>query len=293
VKLLKEPLIHFLLIGAALFALYGVLHSGDNSASDEIIVSTGQIESLAATFSNRLGRPPSAEELTELINDYVAEEVLSREAIKLGLDRNDPVIRSRLEQKMMFFANDFDALTEPSEGELADYLAAHPEEFQKDARFSFRQVYLNPEERRGRLALDADKLLEQLNEQGARAQIEGLGDGLQLPRQFVQEPGPAVLAQFGELFVQGLEQAPLGEWVGPFSSKHGQHLVVVTERTEARMPALEKVRSRVERALLAARRQEANQRLLDELLQRYTVTIKWPEAPAGSVAEGQTAQAQR
>jgi hypothetical protein len=135
-KLLKEPLIHFLLIGAALFTLYAALDRRAPTSPDEVVVSAGQIENLTANFTKVWQRPPSANELKGLIDAYVKEEVLSREAIKLGLDRDDPVIRRRLQQKMEFFAEDFAALAAPTDAELAAYLARHPEKFQQDGRMT-------------------------------------------------------------------------------------------------------------------------------------------------------------
>jgi len=126
---LREPLVHFLLLGAALFGLYAALNGDDSGAPEDIVVTTGQIENIAAAFTRVWLRPPTPDELKEQIDLYVTEEALSREAIRLGLDRNDAVIRSRLRQKMEFLNENIAAPYEPSETELADYLAKHPDQF--------------------------------------------------------------------------------------------------------------------------------------------------------------------
>src|SRR5262245_13006659 len=146
-SILKEPLLHFMLLGSALFAAYAFLNRAPNARPDEIIVRAGQIEHLAARFAQFQQRPPTAEELKGLIDQYVREEISSREAVKLGLDQDDSVIRRRLQQKLEFIATDLATADEPTESELADWLAKHPDNFRQPARYSFRHVYLSPERR--------------------------------------------------------------------------------------------------------------------------------------------------
>ncbi|MCU0789281.1 MAG: peptidylprolyl isomerase [Verrucomicrobia bacterium] len=277
-RLIREPLVHFLLLGAALFALDSALSRKAASPADEIVVSQGQIENLTANFAKAWQRAPEPEELKTLVDEYVKEEMLSREAIKLGLDRQDPVIRQRLQQKMEFLAEDLSATVDPTDEELANYLEQNPERFQQDARFTFRQVYLDPDKRGTNIDADAAALLGRLRAGGARIEIDDLGDRLLLPREFIKEPRAAVSAQFGLEFANALGRAPAGEWSGPIVSSFGQHLVWVSERSEPRLPPLEEVRSRVERSLATARRQEAVQAFLKECLERYTVTVQWPES---------------
>jgi len=276
-KLLKEPLLHFLLLGAALFGGYAVLNRNQPAAQNEILVSAGQIDSLAATFIKVWQRPPNAQELKAQIDQYVKEEVLSREAIALGLDKNDTVIRRRLQQKMEFLAEDFAAASDPSEAELADYLAKHPDQFAEEPRFTFRQVFLSPDKRGDRLLADANQLLADLKKQGTDADIAELGDSTLLPQDLADAPQRSVLSQFGSEFTRGLANLKPGEWSGPIQSGYGVHLVFVSQRTEGRVPALEEARDLVKRELMNERRQAANRKFLDELLKKYQVTIQWPK----------------
>ena len=276
-KLLSEPLVHFLLLGGALFLLYAGLSKDQAGPREDVVVTTGQIENLSATFAKAWHRPPTAEELKGQIDQYVKEEILSREAISLGLDRNDTVIRRRLQQKLEFLAEDFAAAAEPTDTELADYLTKHPNQFAQDQRFTFRQVFLNPEKRGDQLEANTTTLLAELKRRGADAEVSTLGDSFLLPGEFTDEPQRAVAAQFGQEFAVELAQLTPGEWSGPIQSGYGAHVVFVTARTEGRLPALDEVREQVKRELLNARRLEANQKFLDNLLQKYRVRIQSPE----------------
>jgi PPIC-type PPIASE domain len=276
-KLLREPLVHFLLLGAALFALYAALNKEEVESREEIVVTTGQIESFAAAFAKIWQRPPMVEELNGQIDQYVKEEILSREAVKLGLDQHDPVIRRRLQQKIEFIVEDFAAATEPTDAELADYLAKHPDQFAQEPRFSFRQVFLNPEKHGDRLETDAATLLAELRQRGVDADVSTLGDSFLLPREFNNEPQRDVISQFGREFAVELAKLKPGAWSGPIQSGYGAHLVFITRLSEGRLPALSEVREQVKRELLNARRRQANQKFLENLLAKYQVTIQWSE----------------
>jgi hypothetical protein len=281
-RFLKEPLLHFVLLGAALFIAYGTIIPANQTKPDEIIVSAQQIEQLAARFSQFRQRPPTADELKGLIDQYVREEILSREAVKLGLDQGDAVIRRRLQQKMEFVATDLAATDEPTEAELADWLAAHPENFRQEARFTFRHVYLNPDDRGDQLDTDVSKLLADLKQAGAQADLTALGDSFLLPQEFSDMPRSEVASQFGPEFSATLAGLTEGEWTGPIRSGFGVHIVLLTWRAESRMPSLDEVRDQVRREVTSQRLVEANRRLLDSLLAKYSVKLEWPAEGPGS-----------
>jgi len=276
-KLLKEPLLHFLLLGAALFVIYAAFNRNRPSAPDQIVITPGRIENLAATFAKVWQRPPSEQELKAQIDMYVKEEILSREAVKLGLDKNDTVIRRRLQQKMEFLSEDF-AAREPTETELADYLAKHPDKFAEDPHFSFRQVFLNPEKRGDQLAEDAARLLANLQKQGPNSDTTLLGDSTLLPQELNDESQHGVESQFGSEFANALADIKPGEWSGPIQSAYGLHLVFVSQKTEGRVPALSEVSEQVKREVMNERRQATNRMFLEELLKRYQVVIEWPKS---------------
>jgi hypothetical protein len=273
-KLLREPLVHFLLLGAGLFVAFGLVGERTGSEPREIVATQGQIESLAIGFARTWQRPPTDTELEGLIQDYIREEVYYREALALGLDKDDIVIRRRLRQKMEFVTDDVAAQAEPTDDELSAYLKAHPETFRVERRFTFSQVYLNPDRHGQNLARDAELLLAKLNEAGGQADVSALGDPFLLNHKFEAVPGSEVAKQFGEAFAAKLGALSPGHWQGPVESGYGVHLVFVGQRAGGRVPALEEVREAVRREWANAERLEANEQFYQGLLKRYTVTIE-------------------
>ena len=291
-RLAREPLLHFLLLGGAIFAVFAFVSRNEPSRAGEIVVTEGRIASLATAFARVWQRPPTAAELDGLIRDHVRDEVLSREAVALGLDKDDTIIRRRLRQKLEFVSEDVVALAEPTEAQLRTYLAEHPDGFRTDRRFTFSQVHLDPQRRGEGLAGDAARLLARLERAGPEADVSGLGDSRMLDDRFVALPAGEVARQFGEKFAAKLGELPAGRWYGPIESGYGVHLVLVRERTEGRVPAIEEVRDTVRRAWGNARRQEANEEFYRALLRRYTVTIERPPAAKGGL-DTEVAEARR
>ena len=282
-RILKEPLFHFLLLGAGLFIAYGLISkSGSSSAPGKIVVTVGHVEHLAAGFAKTWQRPPTDAELKGLVDDWVREEIATREAIALGMDKDDTVIRRRLRQKLEFVSDDIAAQTEPTDADLNAYLQAHPESFHVEPRFTFSQVYLNPAKHGTNLVRDAAQLLAQLQQAGGKAEVSALGDSLLLENKFAAVPAGEVAKQFGEEFAAALGGIKPGQWQGPVESGYGMHLVLVSERTEGRKPELADVRDVVRREWTNARRLEGNAKFYAELLKRYNVTIEGLEPAKGS-----------
>ncbi|MCY2958885.1 MAG: peptidylprolyl isomerase [Planctomycetota bacterium] len=274
-RILKEPLLHFLVFGAALFLAYGLLQrNGGSREPGQIVVTLGQIEQMAAGFAKTWQRPPTTEELAGLVRDRVREEVYCREAMALGLDREDTVIRRRLRQKMEFVSDDVAALAEPTEAELEEYLRTHADAFRVEPRFTFNQVYLDPQKHGADLASDAAKLRAQLEHAGAGADLSTLGDSRMLEPQYTDLPLGDVAQQFGEPFSKALDGLAVGRWQGPVESGYGVHLVYVRERAEGHTPVLSDVREAVRREWDNARRIAANEAFYTELLKSYTVQIE-------------------
>jgi len=277
-RILKEPLLHFLLLGAALFIAYGLMSGpGNSSAPGKIIVTVGQVEHLAAGFAKTWQRPPTDAELKGLIDDWVREEIATREAIALGLDKDDTIIRRRLRQKLEFVSDDIAAQTEPTDADLNTYLQAHPESFRVEPRFTFSQVYLNPAKHGDNLVRDAAQLLAQLKQAGGKADVSTEGDSFLLEHRFEAAPTSEVAKQFGEQFAAKLGELSPGQWQGPVESGYGVHLVLVGERTEGRLPELADVRDVVRREWANAKRLETNEQFFQELLKGYVVTIERPQ----------------
>jgi hypothetical protein len=273
--LLKEPLLHFFVLGALLFIAYLLVAGPDSGeGSRRIVVTTGQIEHLAAGFATLWQRPPTEPELKGLIDDWVREEIATREAIAMGLDKDDTVIRRRLRQKLEFVSDDIIARTKPTDADLNAYLHARPESFRIEPRFTFNQVYLDPAKHGAHLARDAVRLLADLRHGGAKIDFGSLGDSFLLGHTFQSTPTSEIVKQFGEGFTVALGALPPGQWQGPLDSSYGVHLVWVSEHTEGHLPALAEVRDAVRREWENARRLQGNEDFYQALLKRYTVTIE-------------------
>jgi hypothetical protein len=285
-NILREPLLHFLVLGAGLFVLFGVVGEPAEERSDRIVVTEAKIDNLAELFERTWRRPPTPEELDGLIADHVKEEVFYREALALGLEADDPVIRRRLRQKMEFISEDVAEQAEPTEDELRAFLAEHRDRFRTPARISFVQVYLSSERRGRDTEGDAERLLASLSTGAADAAESG--DPFLLEREFRDLAPYDVERLFGRPFAERLAGLPIGSWSGPVASPYGLHLILVRERTEGGLPELEEVRDAVALEWRAAQRQAVNEAFYEGLRERYEITIERPsepDDPAASVAE--------
>ena len=279
-KWLKEPLLHFLIIGAVLFLLFGLASGwGSGEADDEIVVSAGRIAQLANIFSKTWQRPPTREELEGLIDDYVLEEVYYRQAVAMGIDRDDTVIRRRLRQKLEFLTDDAAAITQPTEEELAAYVAANGDAFRRQATYTFEQIYINPEAHGE--GLD-DFVAKELAALRAGQASEG-GIGL-LPPSFEKASSQQVDGSFGTGFSATLDHLSPGEWQGPVESGLGLHLIRLESRTDGTLPELAEIRPVVEREWANERRLENRRRMNERLVEAYKVVVEWPEGRAVSPA---------
>lgn len=195
------------------------------------------------------------------------------------MDRDDTIIRRRLRQKMEFVSEDFAAQVEPSDDELRAYLNSHAAAFAVEPRFTFRQVYLDPQRRGGNLARDVNRLLAELQQGRDHADPAALSDAFLLAHEFESVSAAEVAQAFGDTFVAGLSTLTSGQWQGPVPSGYGVHLVYVSEHTEGRIAEFADVRDAVRREWANARRLEANEAFYQGLLERYTVAIERPPPP--------------
>ncbi len=213
-NILREPLLHFLLIGAGLFVIYGMANETDTDDADrKLVVSAGRIEQLVTVFQKTWQRPPTREELQGLINDFLLEEVYYRQAVAMGIDRDDTIIRRRLRQKLEFLTDDTAALVEATDEELAAYLAANQDKFRESTTYTFRQVYFNPEKHGDDPEGYVEKQLGVLRSETARA-----GDVSLLPESLDQASCREVDGNFGAGFSGKLDELTPGDWQGPIRS---------------------------------------------------------------------------
>lgn len=281
--ILREPLLHFVAIGAALFLWFQWAGGGAGAGGSRIAITSGQIEHLAASYTKAWQRPPTEAELKGLIDDSVREEIAVREAVAAGLDRDDTIIRRRLRQKFEFLTEDTARASPPTDQELQAWLAAHADAFRIEPRVAFRQVFLSRERRGAKAEADAAAILATLSAAGPGAAIEALGDTTMLPPDFELAPLRDVDRLFGPGFGQRIETFATGTWAGPVKSSYGMHLVLVRERVAASLPDLAAVRPVVEREFLADRRNRQLDTTYEKLLSKYKVVIE-PRAPGAGAS---------
>jgi hypothetical protein len=286
-KVLREPLLHFVGLGAGLFVLFGVVGESADERPDRIVISAAEVENLAELFERTWRRPPTRAEIDGLIEDHIKEEILYREALALGLERDDIVIRRRLRQKMEFISEDVAQPAEPTEAKLQAFLAEHADRFREPSRISFAQVYLSPDRRGEDVWGDAERMLVALD--AGQSDPAEAGDPFLLEQDYRELAAQDVEGLFGGAFAAGVAELPVGRWSGPVESGYGLHLVLVRDRTPARLPDLAEVRDAVANEWDAVRQEEANRVFYERLRGGYEVTVERP-ASAGrptSVAERQ------
>lgn len=268
--IMREPLVHFLLIGAGLFLIYSLATGPAMAPQNRIVVTPGQIEQMEARFTRTWMRPPTEQEMAGLIESYVRDEVYYREALAMGLDQNDANVRRQMRLKLEFILEDLGAMETPSDQVLNAYLQAHPDKFQAPPQISFHQIYLNPD-KHPEMRADADNMLSRLK---AGEAVESVADPTLVPFAYQGATPEDITRQFGEAFTRDLFALPPGGWTGPLYSNLGGHLVKITDRVESRLPALDEVRSQVEREYIAQRREELKASAYQRMRKDYEVIVQ-------------------
>ena len=286
-KILREPLVQFFFIGALIYLLYGVFAEPVAEETDKtIVVSAGELEWMNASWQKRWNRPPTAEEFDGLVQQYIKETVLYREALTMGLNKHDQIIRRRLAQKLEFLAKDLVALTPPTEEELQTYFNEHMSFYQEPARFTFTQVFIDPDKRGNATLADAEKIKATLIAQGDAVENAGeLGDDLMLQNYYPENDKADIQRLFGSGFAESVTELSPGQWHGPVLSGYGVHLVYVHSIIEPPAPDFTEVRERVTLDWETARGIELNQKFYTSLRDQYTIIIEQPEQDDKVTAE--------
>lgn len=269
-SVVREPLLHFALIGLGLFIWYGAV-APESSDGQQIIISQPiQIE-LARQFQATWSRPPTKIEMVGLINNYIRDEILYREGVAIGLEKNDTVIKRRLRQKLEVLIEEQGNSNPATDADLNAYLAKHADEFRKPAVLTFEQIYFNPTDYGSNLE-QAVSAAETKLQKGSSP--ENLGSSSMLPRNIKQLPADLVTREFGEKFSSSLLALPVGSWQGPVESGFGLHLVRVLERKEGYLPELNEVRQAVAREWENERRKNALETNYQRIKKDYDVIIE-------------------
>jgi hypothetical protein len=276
---LREPLVHFLLLGAVLFAVdrYVPPARGWGPSSMQIQLSLDDLAQLALQFQAQWRREPTAEELTRLIENKVQNEVLYREALAMGLDKDDEIVKRRMAQKMQFLAEDVAAAREPTTAELKSWFEKRQAAFAQPSRLSFRHLYFSPDTRGQRARDAAAKALAKLDGQPQDAKVAGsLADPFMF-QDYYRDRAPEYLGkEFGPQFALAVAKLATGSWQGPIESGFGWHLVFVDTVIPGRVPDFEEIEPDVKTAWLGEQKAQAWQKAYAEMRAKYTVLLPAP-----------------
>lgn len=286
----REPLVHFLLLGLLLFAGYSALHREDAAepGAHRIDLSAGDLRQLEAAFAARWRRLPSPDEMAGMVEGRVREEIMYREALALGLDKDDAIVKRRMAQKMEFLAEDSAAATEPERGELQAWFRQNAQRFASPPHLSFRQIYFSPDRRGERARADAAAVQEQLAGAPADAPTPLRGDAFMFHDALADQSPDQVAKNFGPGFAHALFALPTGSWQGPIESGYGWHVVLVSASSPGRVPSFEEVEPEVAAAWKEEQRVEALRKAYDKLRAKYEVALP---APGGGPAQRDAAAA--
>ncbi|MET0743615.1 MAG: peptidylprolyl isomerase [Microvirga sp.] len=273
---LRDPLLHFLLIGVALFCGYRWLNPPPERAdrADQIVLTSDDLRQIAIAWMAQGRGKPTPEQVTALVEGKIREEVLYREALALGLDRDDTIVKRRLAQKMEFLAEDASSLREPDRPELETWYRAHAEAFAAPPRVSFTHIYFSSDKRGEAGKDEAAKALGAVAGQPrGTPDASKLGDPFMFQDSYGDRTPAQILSLFGPDFATALFQAAPGSWQGPIRSGYGWHLVYVDGIMPARVPALAEVEPEVRTEWIAGQRARAKEQAFAAMRARYEVVM--------------------
>ena len=274
-KILRDPLVHFIALGFLLFFGYSLV--GDTPASrDSIIIDSRDIESMTGKWEMQWNRPPTQEELCNLVLQNIKQEVFYQEALKMNLDHNDEIIKRRLSQKMEFLSNDLATLSEPSDEELKAYFNSQAEKYMLPYAYELYQVVFTNDKHDNadvafKNALEASKNLS-LDEMGSK------GDRLPFPYHYANTNARELAGQLGSVFADNLETLELNRWLGPVESGFGKHLVYIIEREDPKLPELTSIKDLVLRDFQYQKQKEVNNLIFHTLKDKYELEFNFEDS---------------
>jgi peptidyl-prolyl cis-trans isomerase C len=284
---LREPLLHVLLIGLALFAVYGALNPGAGQRQDanRIVITSDDLAQIQIAWMAQWHRPPTPDETRSLLDGKIREEILSREAMALGLDKDDTIVKRRMAQKMEFVMEDVSALREPADDELRRWFEQNPQRFALPGLVTFRHLYFSPDLRGARAHEDAADALRKLAAEPEESpDLKGISDPFMFQDFYAERSADQVAGIFGTAFARTLLELKERQWQGPVESGLGWHLVRVESTIPGRVPAFEEIEATVKAEWIDEQRAQGKRRMFDSMLARYHVVLPDAAASAPSAA---------
>lgn len=277
----REPLVHFLLIGVLIYALFA-LFAGDSGSDDErtITVTAGDIQALTDQWTRVWRRPPTEEELARILRDHVRVQILYREAVAMGLDKGDTVIERRLAQKVELLAQSLVAPEEPTDEVLQAWYAENAERFRQPDVYTVTHVFFDPDKRDATTLDDAKALLAQFKaSEEPPTDVTDYGDRFMLQNYYPNRSEIELRKLFGSGFTDQIIKLEPGIWHGPILSGYGTHLVLVNDKTVATQPPFDVVREQVREMWLREQVNELSERFIDNLVSRYDIVVEETAVP--------------
>jgi len=267
-KTLKDPLFHFLILGGLLFGVVSIWGTG-SKPQDEIVITQAGQQHLADLFTLTWQRKPSTTELENLVEEHIKEEVYYREALALGLDDNDTIVRRRLRQKLEFMQEDLSGLQELAEDELRAYFASRKDQYRTDRILSFKQVLISPKK------LDANRVAKLQIEEKLVSGVapESLSRSSLLPVSINLETEKSIISTFGSDFMEQISAMEIRKWAGPIYSGFGTHFINISLDQPAKPLTFEQARSKVGIDLIQSQREAAAANYYINLRSQYRITI--------------------
>ena len=277
IDIVKNPLFHFFILGLLIYVIYGLFGAKEYSDSERtIVVTPATIEWLQDSWQKRWNRLPTEQEMEGLINQYVRESILYQEALELGLDKNDVILRRRLAQKFEFLTDDLINVPPPSEEELAVYFKDNIDKYKTPDSTTFTHIFFDPDKRENDTLSDAEKSKEKLNKlKEPPSEPEKYGDPFMLQSYYPERSEKEIAKLFGMEFAKTVsKEVPSGQWYGPVLSGYGTHLVNVHSRIDSTEPDIKDVKDIVLSDWEEEKRQEINDEFYQNLISEYKVIIE-------------------
>ena len=288
-RLLREPLLHFLVLAAVLFGIYGLARDADTTpaSSKEIRLMPDELAQLIMVFQSQWRRQPTPEEFNRLIENRVEQEILYREALAMGLDKDDEIVKRRMAQKMKFLAEDVATAREPTTDDLKNWFEKNSAKFSQPPRLSFRHIYFSPDRRGAQAREDAAHALLKLAGKAQDAKLaDSLADRFMFQEYYRDRAQEYLGKEFGPQFALAVAELAPGSWQGPIESGFGWHLVFVDTVIPGRVPAFEEVEPDVKTAWLAEHKAKAWEKAYSDMRAKYTVLLPVPSENASADEPG-------
>jgi peptidyl-prolyl cis-trans isomerase C len=287
-QLVREPLVHFLLIGAGIYVLYGMFGAGtDENDERTVTVTSGNIQALSDQWRRTWNRPPTEEELANIVRNFARMKVLHREALAMGLDKGDTVIERRLAQKVEFLAKGLITPEEPSDEILIDRYTENQDRFKQPDLYTITQIFFDPDKRGRTTDRDAKAMLDELVAlDKLPSNISEHGDRLMLENYYPSVTLLELDKRFGPGFAEEIVKLQPGSWQGPVRSGFGIHLVLVNDVVIFPPPAFEDIKEQLIEEWMTEQINELSERFIDGLISRYEVIVEETEVPISIPGSG-------